>query len=1297
MNIAALYRHGTDAGLEPLPELASLSHSVAGHTMGEKLTGYVKTKFSQEQQQALAEARADGWKIRVIGAYSGHEAIWLDALGEDYPRPDYPGVRLLMRRTQPGPKKFNKRRPYFLITQDRFSDELVLNVVTFPSREYTQQVAGLVHAAFKYDLIAAADAAAGVPKIEVVVFPELEQAVGEWTGLKDALRRVPKHVLENGIVLFGYIEEIAALLKSRTDFTRVDLPDCAACSIDRVFEIEAHSHKTEGFHLLTFGFHHTYWGSASAKLLEEFLAAGVKHTIYFAKLGALIFFGPDPETALDASTGITGGLAAPGGPFYCIRFEAGSLKYRLSSAISPPKLFARNTYAAVGRSIVPTEAAHISVPSVIGETRALEKIYRHINPATVDNEISFMADAVSRWASSVTFDCVHYVTDFVTTAHSQHHDTAGGLDQDNRARKVEQLKVAANFLLEAIESAKKGVAVTKGPPRATTNQPLRSVASTRDYLSIFGRAPDDFPQWMHPSPEYQRLATDAVARQAILACAVALRPGGDAPDLLTDVLGRECRNLDVSGPPGGGKSMVANALYHELLDRFRRRQSPIRPLLLELKKLERRAIEMSDGGSQRPKIDQRKFLQSELAQAGDMLIAEAAMGPLAIIVNGVDSSSPLFALLEASLNSWRKSAGRTNCKLIAFWRKSEWIMGGVHDPQEHPGEYRVSIDSAGLAQPAQAPLLAAICRIYQRSREQFSAALDKAIHSTGRKSPTLRVIVHFLEGKAQGNYFPDITRYRLGANGQSGAEYLEAARTAYAVVVDRNPGKNAALSWARRLVTGSDEITAYFAANFIYRQILSFAESNRLANVGEELKQMDRVFPHSINHQLKQIVNKTAEEEFKAANVIKALWGKLSKSFGLRDFMHFKSVLMYICGRFTTEPAKNIGRALLREALEGLPASDLSGGALSLHRTAHISLIFLGEDGAEYFRYLRRQPQYDAINRGFHMTYYQDQDYWSDPRMDLPDRGGRFIKTYSQLQQLQQLQLLSGRPEAVHAVTAYTVISLIVNRYRKGKLEETLSQAEALQVLHTLDAAKDLPLVVRAYARWAHHYLSTGVSVVMQAIIGLKREARAGWNFYGKNRSTRDAESVADHTLSAILLARTFLPEAATDLDEVDRRLGSYAKAAVIRMIEVHDLAEGLLGDKVHPQRHPEDDEEELGVLIGISALAAADGVPVPVYACSAIEDELAEFQAAETLNARLACDFDKMENLLQLTVYRVDQNASIPDAAEFERDVRNRLTTRTAQRIWDAISKELKDKELGMLTNSAQQPSQRRRAGRAR
>src|SRR6202041_1250354 len=97
---------------------------------------------------------------------------------------------------------------------------------------------------------------------------------------------------------------------------------------------------------------------------------------------------------------------------------------------------------------------HLSVPSVIGETRQQERFYHLDNPSTTATEISYIADTICRAQSEATLDCLHYVTDFVTAVYSREMDRHAGLDKDTRVRKSMQLERGARFLIGAIKAIK---------------------------------------------------------------------------------------------------------------------------------------------------------------------------------------------------------------------------------------------------------------------------------------------------------------------------------------------------------------------------------------------------------------------------------------------------------------------------------------------------------------------------------------------------------------------------------------------------------------------------------------------------------------------------------------------------------------------------------------------------------------------------------------------------------------------------------------------------------------------------
>ncbi len=160
----------------------------------------------------------------------------------------------------------------------------------------------------------------------------------------------------------------------------------------------------------------------------------------------------------------------------------------------------------------------------------------------------------------------------------------------------------------------------------------------------------------------------------------------------------------------------------------------------------------------------------------------------------------------------------------------------------------------------------------------------------------------------------------------------------------------------------------------------------------------------------------------------------------------------------------------------------------------------------------------------------------------------------------------------------------------------------------------------------------------------LKQTARAGWTLRGIERP----ESVADHTFRVCLMAMVLAPGADPPVD----------RARCLSMALVHDLAESLVGD-ITPYDGVAPEEKrrrEHDALIRLSALAGAPE----------ILELWAEYDRAETAEARFVKELDKLETVLQAAEYEADGNTEL---AEFWRMGERALASPQARALLAALS----------------------------
>jgi len=164
------------------------------------------------------------------------------------------------------------------------------------------------------------------------------------------------------------------------------------------------------------------------------------------------------------------------------------------------------------------------------------------------------------------------------------------------------------------------------------------------------------------------------------------------------------------------------------------------------------------------------------------------------------------------------------------------------------------------------------------------------------------------------------------------------------------------------------------------------------------------------------------------------------------------------------------------------------------------------------------------------------------------------------------------------------------------------------------------------------------IDLLFEALM-LNRIPRSGYSFLGTGQ-----ESVAEHSFSATFIALV-LSKLEPDIDA----------ARLLSMCLIHDLPEARIGDLNYVQKQyvQADEARAIGHTVA--------GLPFG----SDIAALLAEFNAGETREARLARDADQLSLLLQLKVLQ-DIGYHPPD--KWIPHVENRLHTATGKKVMAAI-----------------------------
>jgi tetratricopeptide (TPR) repeat protein len=485
----------------------------AVHTMdSSSLFQYVTaTKFSEEQKRLITSAVNDDIPIEVHGIYAGHLRDVLNAWNLET-------LALEVRKPRRN-KKYNKHRPIALRVRQAHTSTEKLFIVVFPSPEYVRQISE-VTAAFIQALnetMSNHPAPARVPLVKTIEYPLCYEKLDEWSGLRASASRVMQL---GDVAVIGHVEEVAGCLveDGYVQAERVDIDN------GEFGEITVFTNDKEKTKVILVGIYHSYWGSAAGKICRCLAACGATDIVYIAKAGTFIdrrevhtLVSPDTYYVLDTTN------TERQGEWEWRRFEVPS---QMRSAL------------AVDMRLI-ASGAHLTVPTVMGETLAQSQQYRRLRPATIDNEIGYIARDLKFRNITVSpsmqthFTSLHFVTDYLNTAE---RSSAGERQYDLSDVDGDRGAFVRDKQREAIAHATK-----------LLTRYLSVRRTQRDDDTISYRVSTDLPRcvnWTGRAVELEQLT-----------CFLSARDSTDSASMAVVI---------VSGLPGVGKSAFVGKAIQEL-------------------------------------------------------------------------------------------------------------------------------------------------------------------------------------------------------------------------------------------------------------------------------------------------------------------------------------------------------------------------------------------------------------------------------------------------------------------------------------------------------------------------------------------------------------------------------------------------------------------------------------------------------------------------------------------------------------------------------------------------------------
>lgn len=429
------------------------------------------------------------------------------------------------------------------------------------------------------------------------------------------------------------------------------------------------------------------------------------------------------------------------------------------------------------------------------------------------------------------------------------------------------------------------------------------------------------------------------------------------------------------------------------------------------------------------------------------------------------------------------------------------------------------------------------------------------------------------------------------------------------------------------------------------------------------------VYPLQINSYSKDIVNSGLDSNRIVFDSIKKLYDQVEISARA----HF----CYLIGRFKDSDTKKEAIQFLltqREKLDSeinkifrktnvkLDQSEVQ--VLLLYRTICISLIILGhmKTSTYYIKLLIDNRCFDIINRGFYLEYYGDLDFSPNKPYSLrhEDKLGVCNNTFDRLYEMTHNAVKDRRMYRLFEVDVYTICSLSQHRLAVGKLDDE-KRGKIMCLINDIFEKRiniTLSSVLNTYLLLIKDALSGdkefNVASHICSLYRLKEIYRGGWI----KRGLIYPETVASHVFGALLLAFFYLPEEMEDVQ-------SYNKSEVLRMLLIHDLGEAFVGDIPTNEKSKKDRVTEYRTMRKIDMLKTYNDFSDDMR----IKELYNDFAKKKSINAQIASDFDRLDNLFQLYIYNRAEDRVINDFEAFKFDLELQIQTEIGRRIAKQLS----------------------------
>jgi len=438
-------------------------------------------------------------------------------------------------------------------------------------------------------------------------------------------------------------------------------------------------------------------------------------------------------------------------------------------------------------------------------------------------------------------------------------------------------------------------------------------------------------------------------------------------------------------------------------------------------------------------------------------------------------------------------------------------------------------------------------------------------------------------------------------------------------------------------ITIVDYLIAYYVCSVV-------REAGR--NPNTELSDLNWVYPYRINRFSKDIVNLSLKSQIDVRRGAQLIFEKGDQKA--------KPHACYLVGRLENANEKEKAKEWLTkscksyiEKLRQEKKEHLDRDELLLARTVYISLAYLGDTNASdtYISLLVSRKDWNDVNRGFHLEYYDDIPFDPEQQLSHRDPLAAFPRTFETLRERLE-QHISDFDYGLFNIEVVTLYSLAQHRHAHRNLnpEVWMNLRDFIPKLMESEFLSEpvreyLMMLLRVFRK---PYFAQGQ--VAMNLYRLKRVKRQGW--VERKLGLARVESVADHTFGACLLAMLYLP------DEGPTDWAGYDKSEIITTLLAHDLPEAFTGD-ITWKKQSEQTQRREQVVFGCLSMAST-------YANIADVTEYhrlyMNFENGTTLNGRIAKEIDRIENLFQMYLY--GQKVQIHDFEVWRRSLVDSVRT---------------------------------------